>query len=84
MRWGGGDDRLVPDRLAYPELFPAEYRYAEDSQLAGELERRARQWVAGELDLRGDRSDITAPHAAAARLPDYARLFAEACEQSGP
>lgn len=68
---------FVPDRLAYPELFPVEYRYRDEAELVAELERCCRQWVAGKLNLRGDRRHITAPHLASARLPQFGRLFAE-------
>ena len=68
---------FVPDRLAYPELFPSEYRYGDEAELVAELERCCRQWVAGELNLRDDRRQITAPHLASVRLPQFARLFAE-------
>ena len=68
---------LVPDRLAYRELFPAEYRYPSDSALVDELEQLVRAWISGKIDLRRDRSDITERHRAAARLSDYRRLFAQ-------
>lgn len=71
-----GAHPLVPDRLAYPELFPSEYRYRSDDELVAELERLVRAWLAGE-PLRADRHSLTAPHAAPHRLAEYERLFAE-------
>jgi glycosyltransferase involved in cell wall biosynthesis len=68
---------LVPDRLAYRELFPAELRYARDEDLAGELERLCRGWTAGELNLRADRRALAAPYRAAVMLPRYAGLIGE-------
>jgi hypothetical protein len=66
---------LVPDRLAYRELFPAELRYAGDEEFAGELERLCRGWSAGTFDLRADRRALTAPYRASAVLPRYAELI---------
>jgi glycosyltransferase involved in cell wall biosynthesis len=68
---------LVPDRLCYPELYPAEFRYADDATLADELERLCRGWTAGQLDLRADRRALTAPFAAPRVLPRYAALLEE-------
>ncbi len=70
---------VVPDRLAYPELFPPEYRYG-DGQLVDELERLCRAWTAGDGDLRADRRAICEPHSAASRLPAFGRLFREVGE----
>jgi len=66
---------LVPDALSYPELLPAEYRYTDEAQAIAELERLGRAWIAGAIDLRGDRRTLTEPHAAAAVLPRYQALF---------
>ncbi len=66
---------LVPDRLAYRELVPAEYRYADDAALPGELERLCRAWTAGKLELRADRRAVTERFHAPAVLPRYLALF---------
>ena len=68
---------LVPDRLCYPELYPAEFRYGDEAALERELERLCRGWTAGTLELRADRRALTAPFAAARVLPRYAALLAE-------
>lgn len=52
---------LVPDRLAYPETFPAAHRYADGEALLGELERLIRGYLDRSLTLRGDRRALTAP-----------------------
>jgi glycosyltransferase involved in cell wall biosynthesis len=65
---------LVPDRLAYPEIFPAEYRYADDEQLVVRLRDLCQRYGHGE-SLRADRRQITEPLSARALLPKYgARL----------
>ncbi len=61
---------LVPDRLAYPEIFDAEHRYA-DHQLVMRLSDLCRRYVAGET-LRADRRDTTRPFVATSLLPKYA------------
>ncbi|MBN1770419.1 MAG: DUF3524 domain-containing protein [Deltaproteobacteria bacterium] len=68
---------LVPDGLCYPELYPAEFRYAGEAALAAELERLCRGWTAGTLELRADRRALTAPFAAPRVLPRYAALLTE-------
>jgi glycosyltransferase involved in cell wall biosynthesis len=68
---------LVPDRLAYREIYPAEYRYADDAALPAELERLCRAWTAGKLDLRADRRAVTERFRASAVLPRYGELFAD-------
>lgn len=65
---------LVPDRLAYPEWFPSQYRYGSDTELAERLAERCRAWVARE-SLRADRRAITRPVSAATLLPRYAALL---------
>ncbi len=74
-----GAHPLVPDRLAYPELFPAEHRYA-DGTLAERLEALCRAWTGGELDLRASRTTITAPHGLDRVGPRYAMLLASVSE----
>jgi hypothetical protein len=62
----------VPDRLAYPELFPAEYRYAD---FGAALRQLCGDWVAGEVTLRADRRALVAAHDAARVVPCYRALF---------
>lgn len=67
---------LVPDRLSYPELFPAVYRYADDDSLAEQLTHLCRAWEAGRVSLREDRSAITEPHRGAS-LQRWSALLSE-------
>lgn len=64
---------LVPDRLAYPELFPADYRYADEA-LEATLANLCVAWSEG-APLRDDRRALTEPHAAVRVCPRYAALF---------
>jgi glycosyltransferase involved in cell wall biosynthesis len=66
---------LVPDRLAYPEHFPVEYRYADDDALVEVLARLCTQWSEGAIDLRGDWREITRPYEAEA----IALLYRDRC-----
>ncbi len=68
---------LVPDRLAYPELFPPELRYRDDEDLVARLETLCRDWTAGRCDLRGDRRALSGRYRAATVLPRYASLVEE-------
>jgi len=77
-----GAQPLVPDRLAYPELFPAEHRYPDDAALVERLEARCRAWVRGDA-LRADRRAITRPVRAEVLVPRYHALFRRMIEQ-GP
>ena len=54
---------LVPDRLSYPEIFPAQYRYGEGA-LVEALETLCRGWRDG-APLRADRTALTTPYGAA-------------------
>jgi len=65
---------VVPDRLSYPELFPAPWRYADDAALVDTLERLCRGWASGALSLRAARPELTAAVLAPAAL---ARFSAE-------
>jgi glycosyltransferase involved in cell wall biosynthesis len=56
---------LVPDGLAYPELFPADHRYRSIDELEARLAALCADWTAGRIDLRRPRPAITAPVAAA-------------------
>jgi glycosyltransferase involved in cell wall biosynthesis len=63
---------LVPDRLSYQELFPAEFRY-HDLTLA--LRSLCETWYHGEVALRGDRSDLVDRHSESHVVPRYYDLF---------
>ncbi|MEM6990545.1 MAG: DUF3524 domain-containing protein [Myxococcota bacterium] len=65
---------LVPDRLAYPELFGPEYRYADDAALPRALEALCRTHLGG-TSLRADRRSLTRPFLAAALGPRYRELL---------
>ena len=65
---------LVPDRLAYPELFGAEFRYGTDEELVRRLGECCRTWSAGG-SLRADRRTMTAPHGESQALPRYEALL---------
>ncbi|MDY0059914.1 MAG: DUF3524 domain-containing protein [Myxococcota bacterium] len=65
---------LVPDRLAYPEHFPPALRYADEADLLRQLGDLCRAWTAGDLDLRADRRELTAPYARDHVLPRYQEL----------
>ncbi|MEM9388068.1 MAG: DUF3524 domain-containing protein [Pseudomonadota bacterium] len=54
---------LVPDRLAYRELYPAALRY-QDDELASALEQLCRAWVRGEITLREERPTLIDPQEA--------------------
>ncbi len=69
-----GAEPLVPDRLAYPEIFPPEYRYGDDEELRRRLESRCRAWADG-ATLRADRRALTQRFAAENLLPRYHALF---------
>jgi glycosyltransferase involved in cell wall biosynthesis len=68
---------LVPDRLAYPEVFPDRFRYA-DNNLAEELTRLCRNWNSGKVDLKKNRTHIAAPYRMQNLLSDYRRVFEHA------
>ncbi|MEM7159766.1 MAG: DUF3524 domain-containing protein [Myxococcota bacterium] len=65
---------LVPDRLSYPELFAAEYRYDSDDDLVRRLGEQCRAWCEGGA-LRADRRAMTRPHADSQVLPRYEALL---------
>jgi glycosyltransferase involved in cell wall biosynthesis len=54
---------LVPDRLAYVELFPPAHRYADMADLVARLVALCERYVGGG-PLRADRREITRPHLA--------------------
>ncbi len=70
----GGACPVVPDRLAYPEIFPERYRYPDDDALADVLAGHVQRWLAGEA-LRADRASIWSPVSASTMLPRYAALI---------
>jgi glycosyltransferase involved in cell wall biosynthesis len=61
---------LVPDRLAYPELYPAEFRYAGEEQLTARL--RA---LIAERPQPGSARHLAEPFTLTRLAPDYAALF---------
>jgi glycosyltransferase involved in cell wall biosynthesis len=69
-----GAHPVVPDRLSYPELFDAKYRYGSDDALVVMLGTLCRAFVHGAA-LRADRRSTTEPFSARVLLPRYdARL----------
>lgn len=71
-----GAEPLVPDRLAYPEIFGAQYRYPHDEALASMLEARIRWALAGH-SLRADRRAELGSYRAEVMVPRYAVLLRE-------
>ena len=61
---------LVPDRLAYPELYPAEMRYGTQEQLVARL----RSLIA-ERPAPGTARAIAEPYPGARLVPRYAEVF---------
>ncbi len=51
---------LVPDRLAYPELIPAEHRYSDRAEAVERLAAWCAEWRTGKV-LRGDFRSLTEP-----------------------
>ncbi len=62
---------LVPDRLAYAELWPERFRYRDDAAFAPAL----RAVLAGGEPLRADRRELTRPFSVPALIPRFERLF---------
>jgi len=62
---------VAPDRLAYRETLPAQYRYASEEDLVDQLERLCRGWSSGALDLREDRRRLVSPYRSERVLPRY-------------
>ncbi len=65
---------LVPDRLAYPEIFPPELRYADDDALPAALAALCDRYAAGEA-LRADRRELTRPFAREQVVPRLAAVL---------
>jgi glycosyltransferase involved in cell wall biosynthesis len=68
---------LVPNRLAYPEVFPEAYRYDEGpgDGLVARLVELCAGWARGELDLRKDRRHLSRRFEASSVLPRYGALL---------
>ncbi len=64
---------LVPDRLAYRELWPEEFRYADDAGFVPAL----RELLGSGAALRADRRDLTRPFSVSELIPRFAALFGE-------
>ncbi len=64
---------LVPDRLAYRELWPEEFRYEDDAAFVPTL----RALLDSGAPLRADRRDLTKPFSAPKLIPRFAELFDE-------
>ena len=76
---------LVPDRLAYPELYPPALRYpgggdADADGLVEALARLCEAYAAGQA-LRADRRSLTAPFTVRALGPRFAELLAGVCQR---
>lgn len=71
--WGARP--VVPDRLAYREIFPEDYRYPDDAALADTLDALCRAWVQGDTRLRADRRALTEVYQRDRVLPRYMALF---------
>ena len=62
---------VVPDRLAYPELWPEAFRYRDDAAFVPAL----RELLTSGAELRADRRDLTSPFAVESLVPRFAALF---------
>lgn len=79
-----GAHPVVPDRLAYPEIFEAKYRYERDDELVVTLGTLCRAFVHG-APLRADRRAMTERFSTRALLPQYdARLRRAIAEGPDP
>lgn len=67
---------LVPDRLAYRELWPATFRYRDDHAFVTALATLLAAYDRGE-PLRADRRHLTGSYDAEALVPQYRALFEE-------
>ncbi len=72
---------LVPDRLSYPEIFPADYRYA-DGALDETLRALCARHAAGS-SLRADRRHLVRPYGSPL-IEAYRALFAELTASAEP
>ncbi|MBV1858385.1 MAG: DUF3524 domain-containing protein [Nannocystaceae bacterium] len=64
---------LVPDRLAYQELWPEEFRYGDDDAFVPAL----RDVLGSGVALRADRRHLTNPFSAPKLIPRFEALFDE-------
>jgi glycosyltransferase involved in cell wall biosynthesis len=62
---------LVPDRLAYRELWPDAFRYRDDAAFVPAL----RELLTSGAELRADRRQLTKPFAVETLVPRFAELF---------
>lgn len=67
---------LVPDRLSFPELLPARFRYRDDETLTAQLTALCRDWTKGEATLKKDRRYLTESFGMPA-LERYQQVFFE-------
>lgn len=72
---------VVPDRLAYRELFPEQFRYRDDAQLGPYLANLCRRYHQGHR-LRADRSPVVTPHTIASLGPRYVELVSRVRRRS--
>jgi glycosyltransferase involved in cell wall biosynthesis len=72
---------LVPDRLAYRDLFPPPLRYASDDALRDRLRALCMAWPDPNAPLRQRRDALTAPFTLARALPAFQACFASLCAQ---
>lgn len=63
---------LVPDRLAYPELYPRQYRYDGEEQLVARL----RDLVV-HRPAPGQAREVAVPFTSRILVPEYTRMFEE-------
>jgi glycosyltransferase involved in cell wall biosynthesis len=75
-----GAEPLVPDALAYPEIFADRYRYPHEEAFGPMLEARVRWSLAGH-SLRADRRSDFARYHADAMVPRYDALLREVVDQ---
>jgi len=61
---------LVPDRLAYPELYPASFRYGSSEQLAARL-----RGLIGDRPAVGEARHLACPYTLDVLAPQYSALF---------
>lgn len=78
---------LVPNALAYPELYPRSLRHDGPGDLVRQLEHLCRGWTAGRFALRADRRALCRQHQQApflARLRDVLLGPSGACARQDP
>lgn len=78
---------LVPDDLAYKELYPEEFRYSTQQELVHDLVRLCDDWVNKKLNLeeiKRKAMNVSRPFLAENLCPEYNRLFRTCCKMSFP